>query len=165
MSSIVTILGSPNSFLDQLFQKIRETGIDITQLYLDHICYRVATLERYESLKMEVSAQAKLLTESTINGRPIASYLLHNPIQYKDRSINCLELPAPKEGSYYEEGFEHVEFVIRDSFEEFMAKTPDISFQTKGMTKEVNADITLKFGKMAVKFHHHPLPYVIKYLD
>lgn len=165
MLPILTILGSPNPFLDQLFQKIQETGIDVTQLYLDHICYRVATMKRYETLKMALSSRAKLLTESIINGRPIASYLLDEPFQYKDRCINCLELPAPKAGKPYEEGFEHVEFVIREPFSDFMEKYPKVKFKTKGMNKEVNPKISLKFEAISVKFHHHPLPYVIAFLD
>ena len=164
-NSLLTYLGNPSVFLDQLFEQLHRKGIDTAGLYLDHICYRVESPERYEAIKSAIAPGNTLLTESFIAGRPIASYLLSDPIYYKNRRINCLELPAPKPGNSYSEGFEHVEFVIKEPFDSFMSKYPEITFKTKGMNKSVNATISIPLDGMAVKFHHHPLPYVIQYLD
>jgi len=156
---------SPNTFLSNIFLKLKQSGIDVKDYQLDHICFRVETWERYIELKKVIANQGELLAETIIGGRPIATYLLNQPFLYKNRSINCLELPSPKEGSPYKEGFEHVELVIDIPFEEFIEKYPDINFKTKGMNKAVNPDISIKFPEGAVKFHHHTLEYVIKYLD
>ena len=154
-------LGSPNIFISNIFSRLEENKIDVSNYQLDHICYRVETWERYLQLTKVLANKGELLAETMIGGRPIASFLLEKPFFYKNRSINCIELPSPKEGSPYREGFEHVEFVIDLPFEEFIQKYPSLNFKTKGMNKAVNADISIKFPEGVVKFHHHTLEYVI----
>lgn len=163
--SIIEILGDPIPFLEQIIASLEEDGIVVDEFQLDHICYRVETLERYEVLKKALTNLGDLLVESPIGGRPIATYKLHQAIVFENRKIDCLELPAPKEGSFYKEGYEHVEFVIKTSFEDFIKTYPKLSFKTKGINKKVNPEISLKYKNFAVKFHHHTLEYVIRYLD
>lgn len=159
------LLDNPTPFLDHIFQYLSVKKIVVTNYQLDHICYRVETEERYQSLKKELLQLGKLLTESQIGGRAIASIKLDQPIVYQSRKIDVLELPAPKKGSFYQEGFEHVEFVIDMPFEQFMAAHPQLDFITKDLKKSINQGITLKEADFSVKFHHHSLEYVIRYLD
>lgn len=159
------ILGPVTSFLEQIFQHLKEDQIEVDTFELDHICYRVETKERYVKLKQQLSGYGELLTESIVGGRPIATFKLYQPYQFQNRKIYCLELPSPKEGSPYAEGFEHVEFVIEESFEDFMSKYAHLPFKTKGMQKAVNPEISRKYSNSSVKFHHHPIEYVIKYID
>lgn len=159
------LLGNPTSFLDLIFQYLSEKKIKVENYELDHICYRVATEKRYQFLKKELIQLGELLTESEIGGRAIASIKLVEPIIYKNRKIKVVELPAPKKGSFYNEGFEHVEFVIDVPFGAFMAAHPHLNFMTKDLKKSVNPGITLKETDFSVKFHHHTLEYVIRYLD
>ncbi|MBX2872739.1 MAG: VOC family protein [Saprospiraceae bacterium] len=159
------ILGPITPFLDQIFQHLTEDNILVNNYELDHICYRVANEERYLELKHQLADHGELLTESIIGGRLISTFKLHQPYRYQNREIQCLELPAPKEGSPYPEGFEHAEFVIQESFEVFMSKYSHLTFKTKGIQKPVNPEISLKYTDLSVKFHHHPIEYVIKYLD
>lgn len=159
------ILGPITPFLDRIFQFLDQDGIDVSLYELDHVCYRVETKEEYERLKTQLQPLGELLTESLIGGRLIATFKLFEPIRYKKRKIWCLELPSPKAGSPYKEGYEHVEFVIDKPFDDFMSLYPALTFKTKGMSKEVNPDISRKYGDLAVKFHHHTIEYVIRYLD
>ncbi|MEM6316124.1 MAG: VOC family protein [Bacteroidota bacterium] len=128
MQKVVNLLGSPTDFLDKIFQYLQRTRIDVRQCELDHICYRVETLERYEALKIELATLGEQLTESIIGGRPIASFKLNEPIFHKKRQISVIELPAPKQGSFYKEGYEHVEFVIDISFLDFMKQHSNLTF-------------------------------------
>ena len=58
---------------------------------------------------------AEKLTESMIGGRPISAFKPLKSIPVDEiRTVECIEVPCPKEGSYYESGLEHVEFVIAD---------------------------------------------------
>lgn len=159
------ILGPIIPFLDQIFHHLAEDKIDVDDYELDHICYRVESEERYLELKKLLSDYGELLTETIIGGRPISTFKLHTPYRYNKRKIYCLELPAPKEGSPYSEGYEHVEFVIQAPFQAFISQYPNLEFKTKGMQKPVNPEISRKYPGMSVKFHHHPIEYVIKYLD
>jgi len=162
---ITKILGNPTPFLHNIFQYLSDQKIEVTNYELDHICYRVETEERYQFVKKALTATGELLTESQIGGRSIASIKLEEPIIYKNRKIAVVELPAPKQGSFYKEGFEHVEFVIDQPFEAFMAAHPHLDFVTKDLKKSVNQGVTLKETDFSVKFHHHTLEYVIRYLD
>lgn len=159
------ILGPVKPFLDQVFQYLVEDGIEVDAYELDHICYRVESTKRYLELREVLADHGELLTETEIGGRPISTFKLHSPYRYDSREIHCLELPAPKTGSPYPEGYEHVEFVIREPFQTFVSRYPHLEFKTKGMHKPVNPEISRKYPGLSVKFHHHPIEYVIKYLD
>jgi DNA-binding Xre family transcriptional regulator/predicted metalloenzyme YecM len=151
------------SFLDQLFYELDQAGLDLRTNELDHLCYRVESLERYREMKHSLLGEGhRLLSENTINNRPIAAFELANPIPYKGRNIYCLELPAPKTSSPYPEGFEHAEFVIDESFRAFQQKYPSIVFDTRGVEKAHNPELRLSFGTLNVKFHHKSLMELIK---
>lgn len=128
MHPLESHISSPTTFLDKVFSSLDEAGVDVSNFFLDHICYRVESAEAYEEYKTILANFGTLLSETAIQGRPIATYKLHDPIVYKDRSIPLLELPSPKPGIPYPRGLEHAEFVIDCSFQEFMAQYPHISF-------------------------------------
>jgi predicted metalloenzyme YecM len=154
-------------FFSRIFKVLDTIGIDVSQFELDHFCYRVETIERYEELKKLFEEHWKLLSEKEINGRSICSYKLSKPIVYGERKIFVVELPSPKEWSPYKEWLEHVEFVIDCSFEEFMNqyKNIDFDFDIKAINKEINPDIGIEHEWVRVKFHHNTLEYVIKFLE
>lgn len=156
---------SHHSFLSHIFHTLEILKIDVSRLELDHVCYRVETLQRYEALKKMLETEAELLGEKMISGRPICTYKLKHPIRYEAREIWVLEIPAPKDGSPYKEGFEHVEFVIDTSFAEFMNIYPHISFDTKAIGKAINPDIWIEYDGARVKFHQNSLEYVVRYLE
>ncbi len=164
------ILGNPNQFLTSLFSQLGELKIDVQQYEMDHICYRVETEDKYVSVKNELLNFGKLLTEKEIGGRSISIIKLDKPILFHDkkkkkRKIFLIELPAPKSGSFYREGFEHVEFAIGEDPKNFISKYPDINFDIKGINKKINADLRLKLGNCSVKFHEYSLEYVVAHLE
>ncbi len=159
------ILPDPTLFLEQIFTSLQQQNINVENYPLDHICYRTDSPEQYMALKNELGFHGHLLTESYINGRPIATFKLSAPIIFNHRKIYLLELPSPKAGSPYTAGYEHVEFVIDESLEEFMARYPAVDFDVKGLSKKVNPEVRIKFPDFSVKFHLYDLEHVIKYLD
>lgn len=166
MKEIIKILENPSPFLEQLFLNLKENNINVENYELDHICYRVKTNEKYLELKEKISKISKLLSEEMVSNRPICTFKLNEPIIFKDRKISILELPAPKENSNYENGFEHAEFVINIPFEEFIEKHKNLNFNTKGLQKQINPELGLKFkDNLAVKFHHNTLEYVVIHLQ
>lgn len=165
MHPINNILPDLKPFLDKIFLNLFINAIHIQGFEMDHICYRVETEERYETVKKELSTIGKLINESDINGRLIAIFKLKKPIRHEMRDIYLIELPAPKKGSFYKEGFEHVEFVVDYSLEDFVKGFEHIDFDAKGMTKAVNREVRIQFGDISVKFHEHNLEYVIEHLD
>jgi len=130
---------------------------------LDHICYRVETLAEYTENKEYLSKIWWLLSETEIWWRLISTYKLHDPIRYQNRKIALIELPSPKQWSNYKTWFEHVEFVIKEGFENFMWKYKDLSFKTDALRKGINPDVSLSFWSLAVKFHKNTLEHVIEF--
>ena len=154
-------LPDPNSFLERLFAALRADGIDVPTFALDHLCYRVETLERYAELKGKLLEEGFLLGEHVIGGRPIATVRLHVPFTFQNRSIAVIELPAPKAGSPYPEGYEHVEFVVDMEPTEFAARYPTLDWDLSGAHKTVNADVRRNYDGCSVKFHRLALAEVI----
>jgi predicted metalloenzyme YecM len=156
-----SILSDYILFLDALFNQISAQGIDPKELLmLDHLAYRVESIERYEELKAELSSTNELASEAEINGRPICVFKLSEPLPYKGFEISALELPAPS-STPYTEGLEHAEFVI-ENLEEFMAKHSNLEFITKDIQKKINPEIALKLDGCSAKFHLRDILEVVK---
>ena len=163
------MLPSSSIFLDQVFTALEPEPDALAHLLLDHACYRVASVARYEELADRIGAENELLVESVINGRRIATFRLAAPLRFREREIWLLELPEPKTGSPYPEGWEHVEFVTDRplaAFAEWLTTELGIApedIDRSGMGKTINADLRLRLpGGLSVKFHELPLDEVIR---
>lgn len=159
------MLPDPSVFLMRLFRALAQDDIDVSALELDHVCYRVATEERYHELKAGLLRNGVLLSEHRIGGRPIATFGLHTPFRFDGRTIAVLELPAPKAGSPYPEGFEHAEFVVHEDLFAFTQRYPQVKWDLSDLGKPINADVRVRYDGISVKFHRHSLAYVIEHFD
>lgn len=161
----------------------------VKSYYADHVCWRTVTMDDYQDLvaKLSGTSGSTLLIESVIGGRPVATFRLEQGIPCGGRLVTVLEIPAPKEGSPYKEGLEHVEFAIGQNstsstgqqspindarhqlaLQEMMDDHPELDWSEKAMKKNVNPDISVKLdlpgiGICSVKFHLLPLAKVIEY--
>lgn len=156
------IIGDPQIFLNELFGMLADIELNVEKYEMDHLCYRVATEEEYAEKKQALSLHGELLIESIVNGRPISTFKLHDPIVYKNRKVYLLELPAPKAKHTYKSGLEHVEFVTKEPLQKIIDRYPQYSFEAFGIHKKINADITLKLGEYCIRFHNQSLEEVIK---
>lgn len=162
MNSIQKLLGDPSTFLKLIFENLQIDGFEISDYFLDHICYRTESAEHYNSLKINLLKENQLLVESQINGRDISVFKLKIPIDFLGRKIPLLELPAPKAGSIYPKGWEHVEFVINENLDSFLEKNARLDFDKKGFSKKTNRDLRRKYEGASVKFHEQSLEEVIR---
>ncbi|MCC6563650.1 VOC family protein [Candidatus Uhrbacteria bacterium] len=160
----MNLLNQPlEEFLQRLTSQLAEERVDVSRYEMDHVCYRVDSLTRYEMLAHAWRLYASDTHESLVGGRPISVFVLDRPLFRLGRSIAVLELPAPKKGSPYPEGWEHAEFVIDEPFETFMARHSHLVFDIKSIGKELNPELGLKLGHgLQVKFHHQPLARIIQ---
>lgn len=163
INSFEELMAASLPFVNKLLDDLKNTGIDVSGLEMDHICFRVEHTEQYDALKSFLVRHSVLLVEHEINGRFIASYRLLEPIIIGAFSIEVLELPAPKKGSPYPMGYEHVEFVTDRSLENFLSKYPNLKWDLSGMNKQTNRDIRLRFDSgFSVKFHEQSLEKVVQ---
>jgi predicted metalloenzyme YecM len=156
------VLGDYNTFLEQIFTMFDELDMVVKIEEVDHLCYRVKTQADYQAKKTEFNEIGELLIESLVNGRNICTYKLHNPIVFKDKTIRLIELPAPKNSHSYNNGLEHLEFVTKEPLQKIVDRHPHLMFETFGINKKINADITLKLGDYCIRFHNQSLDDVIK---
>lgn len=165
MTELKQIIGDYSQFLEDILSRVTDEGFDLSDfVQIDHICYRTTSLDNYEAKKSELSQVAKLLGENMINGRPIATFRLNEPIIHSPWRIDAVELPAPKAGSEHQEGLEHIEFVLYDDIPTFLEKYKGKSFKMAAADRGVNPEIGLQLGELSVKFHLLNLPTVV-YLE
>ena len=151
-------------FLSELFRDLSEKNIEVKKEWqIDHLCYRVDSLARYQQLKMEFADFAELLIESEVNGRLISTFKLYESIKFRDWSIGVVELPAPKISKPTIEGFEHVEVVVDIPFSEIEAKYSHLRLDRGGLLKTLNPELEIVLGLRNIKFHHMTLEQVIDF--
>lgn len=155
------VLGDYSAMLDSVLDAIQILNFK-SPLICDHICYRVETNEKYEEIKNNLLAYSSLVGETLVSKRLISIFKLNSPIKYNNLTISCVELPAPKHGSKYTEGWEHAEFVIPE-LTDFIDNNPLVSFNHKAMSRELNPELGYKINNnYQVKFHPLHILDVIK---
>lgn len=151
-------------FLDGLFKQLSAAPFELEAHWdIDHLCFRVDSIEAYESYKETFSKLGTLLIESDVNGRPISTFELNYPVRYQNWLIRLIELPAPKKGKICKTGFEHIEIVIDISLTKLVAKYPKLSWDQSGMVKLFNSELELPLKDGAVKFHNLSLRSVVNF--
>jgi uncharacterized protein len=150
------------AFLQQLFQQLKYRKISIRDHWdIDHLCFRTDSEEGYQRRKAEFSSFGKMLIESPVNGRMISTFQLNDPILFQGRSIDLVELPAPKKGKLTKEGFEHIEIVVDQPFYEIKSALGHCQFDEGGLAKHLNQELEIELENCAIKFHHLSLKSVI----
>lgn len=162
--TIVDILGDPTTFLKKMFAELQRYNIDVSELELDHICYRVETRNRYVGLCDEINKVATLLSEKHIGDRTISTFKLRKPLEYNTRNIWCVEIPSPKKNHSYREGYEHIEFVVNTNLETFIS-AQKATFNTTNMQRDRNPEVSLRFPTGVVKFHPYSLENLITVIE
>ena len=105
-------------------------------------------------MKKEFSGLGVLAGAAEVSGRPIVIFELNRPVSYRNFVIPAIELLAPKGSDNYQNGPEHLEFVITESFDEFLEKYHGIEFETFRLERKNNPEIKLNFpNKTSLKFH------------
>ena len=157
------IIGDYDTFIDGVDAGLSASGVDRSELaMMDHICYRVGTQARYDEMLGILSKAAILLGEAVISGRNIATFELHDYIKVDGWTVPYLELPEPKKASPYPEGLEHAELVVIGGLDRFAERHSNLVFDTKGMSKDINPELSLKTDLLSVKFHEQPLGAVVR---
>ena len=69
--------------------------------------------------------------------------------------INAIELIEPKKGQICLSSLEHVEFVINEQFDTFVARYPTLQWDTSAVNQPMFPMVKLPLGdNIQVKFHH-----------
>lgn len=162
MIELTDVIGDYTTFLEDVLDAVEAEGFDINDFsQIDHICYRTSSTENYHEMQFSLEAVANLVGETSVNGRPISTYRLIEPIYHDIWRIDAIELPAPKPGKHYDEGLEHIELVIFDDMQTFLSKYDGKPFDLHAADRGINPEISLSLGSYKVKFHLLSLPAVL----
>jgi predicted metalloenzyme YecM len=154
MQTLTDVIGDYDTFLAATIDKVVAAGFDLKDFsQLDHLCYRTISTENYEAKKQQMIEFGTLLTETIVNGRPIAVFRLKQPLYSGPWRVDVLELPAPKAGAAKPEGLEHIELVLFDDIATFLQKYADKTFNMVAADRGINPEIAYDLGDRAVKFH------------
>lgn len=103
--------------IEELFKQIIATA-KLAPAVIDHIALRVNDLALAQQWRSCLAADATLLSDNEINGRPIYLYELKQPLTVLGQTVAVVELPFPTEKQYPQQGWEHIEMVVPFAAEE-----------------------------------------------
>lgn len=156
------ILDNYNTFIEKILQKLNELSIDVSDLNMDHIGYQASSNEDYNRLRAEFNGLGVRISEEIVGGRRLGIYKLNNPLHFQQYTNTAIELVAPKEGQICPSALEHVEFVLKESFESFLKRYPNVSWDTSAVNQPDFPMIKLKLNTyVQVKFHLTPVLEII----
>ena len=141
-------------FINEKLNQLNDLIIDVSILELDHFGYQTSSKQDYEDKTTEVSSIAQRISENIVGGRRVGIYKLNQPYKHEQFTISGFELVEPKDGQITDSRLDHLEFVLPESFETFIAKNPLVNWDTTAMNRPEFAKLTVKFDDgSSVKFH------------
>jgi uncharacterized protein len=182
-----TLQSSIADFHNRVSSFTKELNIfdEVEKLYIDHAGIRVAEKTDVDTLREELSQYGHCFSSEIINGREILLYELYQPLQFGHREIRCIELPYPKIGHNYEDGWEHVEFVIPSEAstldqmqKNWMLQFPSLDIKQLEAKYRYSEDMPLsesdqlpnptiairKDKNTCIKFHSRPIQEVVGFV-
>ena len=155
----------------QALAAVRAAGVTWSdEAEVDHACWRVETGKAYELASCAALQDgAELLGEAMVGGRPVSVFRLREPLDVGTHRIRLLELPAPKKGSAYATGWEHVEVALGsdDKLEALAAQlraTSALKVNWRNWTRSSNREVRVTppgLPNFRVAFHARPLDQVL----
>lgn len=160
--NIQQVIGDYESFFADVLLQLKKLHIDIQGMPVSHICYRVATISEYETIRDQLKPLCSQYNEHNFNGRPISLFILKIPLTLsKDFTTSMIELPSPRQTHMYPTGFEHVGIVIGKGLTEFKKKYKDIFTGEKDRKYYTLPFVTFPNGS-SVKFYEHSLKEIVE---
>lgn len=175
------------SFESRIYTALETLGVRSVcdALNIDHICIRLKDSAKVDMLRQELRELGTEISSVMVNGRIISIFELHMPIAIGPWRASGIEVPYPKLNHRYEDGWEHVEFVVggientmealRTSFASYfphLASTDlmrDFSYEEDEPSAPDdqirNPTISLKVHGIGIKFHARPIQEVVGHVS
>ena len=151
------VMGEYKNLAEDALEEIQKLGIDFSTFQIDHYCYRVTSLKEYAEMKEKLKQISRAFVENIHHERPIAKFILKEPIWVRNFETSVIELPAPKKDKGYQRGLEHFEMVVGKNFEELKNKynflwtgQDDSGPHNKTVFKVLKNGFTVKFHERSL---------------
>ena len=172
-----------DDFSDRLHAALAQLDIldQCEDLKIDHICVRLKNSSDVDLLKAQIVEAGLLISTANVNDREITILQLHSPIMIGPWEVSGVEMPYPKLGHAYEDGWEHVEFVLNGAAntmdgvrQAFTEKFPNLAIdelrKDHGYFEDApladgdqmpNPTLGIKVNGVGLKFHAHPIQVIV----
>lgn len=153
----------------------KKLNLSLSDYPIDHVSVRCHYLETAHRWHNGFQHCARLISDNQINGRPIRLYELDQPISIAGQEVWIIELPFPKDKTYSQESWEHIEMVINVAPSELervayalLPPALPIGFQTKfsqpkGQQERLpNPTLAVTNGIITIKYHPFALKKIIE---
>jgi predicted metalloenzyme YecM len=179
------LLLQTSQFSDRLCVALQELKIleSCKNLKIEHICVRLKNNKDVDILKTQLLHHGEVICSANVNGREISIIQLRRPIKLREWEVYGVELPYPKPDHSYEDGWEHVEFVLdeaENNMEDlramFFSKFKHLNVNLLKSKYDYSEDepqanddqipnptIGLKLNGIGIKFHARSIQQVVGY--
>ncbi|MGF1775568.1 VOC family protein [Vibrio nomapromontoriensis] len=179
------MLNEIDGFMDKILDLCKQLSLDLSRHQADHIAMRINDADVAKAAHQEWLQYGRVISEATINGRPIIVMQFEQPIVTKVGEIECLELPYPAQNkSHPVEHWEHIEFVVpsqaitaEDFLQDLIAQFPGFAdkianLKTSGISMKLssphgegerlaNPTVAFKYDGVCIKLHPHSLRNIV----
>ncbi len=140
------ILDNYQKFIDEIYNRVANLGIDIESLKIDHLGYQAESPKDYNDQVSLISTCTTKISENIVGGRKVGVFQLQNHLEYQNQTFNIIEIFEPREGQIVKSAWEHIEFLVESTLEEFMNKYPNITWDISALDREEFPMLILLLG-------------------
>lgn len=150
---IETVIGDYEGFVRGLIREALSKGLRLDGYEIDHLGFRVDTVEEYEVIRDRLTPLSSELATTVHNGREFSIFKLKEPLIVDHYEIPVVELPTPSPNKAFPRGLEHAEMVIAPNFKEFCDVNSDRLQFDADMTPPNATAYIVTPGDKKLKFH------------
>ena len=123
----IIVLGDVQTFYSDVIKQLQEKNISASLFPLSHLCFRVATMDAYETTHTSLKDISRSYSRHYFHQRPFSIFVLKKPLLFsKLHIVELVELPSPKEDHPYPTGLEHIGFVLGNKLPAFQKQYSDV---------------------------------------
>lgn len=136
-----------SSFIDKIIEKLEQLGINTATLTIDHLGYQADSKADYDAKTNHIHEFAIKVSENIVGGRRVGIFRLNELLEYKTQNIGVVEVFEPKEGQTVKSDWEHIEFLVAESLEDFVKRYKELNWNTEMMSREEFPQLILSLGE------------------
>lgn len=99
-------------FETKILELAQQMQVNLAAYTIDHVALRVNSEESAKIWLMKLLKYGKILSDNMVNGRKIYLIELFIPLTLANQQVHIIELPFPKNKTYPQESWEHIEIVL-----------------------------------------------------
>lgn len=147
------ILNDYREFIDRVYGKLISLNIDTQEITIDHIGYQADSAEDYDYQIKHIEDFATQVSENIVGDRRVGIFKLKSSLQYLNQNFSVIEIFEPRKDQSVKSSWEHVEFLVDKSLEEFINEYPKVDWDSSVINREEFPMLILSLGEgMRAKF-------------